>query len=459
VFKLTIIIWGDTMLNDEQKKVVDSDEPFLFLLAGAGSGKTRVIVEKILRLIQEGVLPEHILAITFTRKASKEMKERVCHQDVHIHTFHQLSLMRLKSFYNEDFKVIDGDIGPFNRLELLAITKYKNSYYQTKKPEYYEDYQHILKQNHMKDFDDLLLEYYELLKNHKIHENYHYIFVDEFQDTNRLQYLLLKALIHKHTKVLAVGDPDQSIYQFRGANSKIIDQFVKDYQAKVYTLKINYRSDPIIIEHANRIIKRNHRTYKKELIPSNQRDALVKSILFEEESDEVRWIISTIKMLRKTNIKDHEIAILYRNHFRAFHLKEMLIEENIQFETYDHEMSYPTHGIQLLSIHKAKGLEFDVVFIMGLGIMPAFKDYRQVALDEERRLMFVAITRARHMLYLTTSKRHVSHHTFTSSQFIRECGLKSISYRHINDIISLGDFYGYKTKNDRTDPKDKSSKL
>jgi DNA helicase II / ATP-dependent DNA helicase PcrA len=448
------------MLNDEQKKVVDSNEPFLFLLAGAGSGKTRVIVEKIQRLIKEGVLPEHILAITFTRKASKEMKERINHSDVHIHTFHQLSLIRLKSFYKEDFKVIDGDIGPFNRLELLAITKYKNSYYQTKKPKYYEDYQQILVQNHMKDFDDLLIEYYELLRKKKIQENFQYIFVDEFQDTNRLQYLLLKALINQNTRVLAVGDPDQSIYQFRGANSKIIDQFVKDYQAKVYTLKINYRSDPIILEHANRIIKRNHRTYQKELIPSNQREALVKSILFEEELDEVKWIISTIKTLKEMKIKDHEIAILYRNHFRAFHLKEMLIEENISFETYDHESSYSAHGIQLLSIHKAKGLEFDVVFIMGLeqGIMPALKDYRQIALDEERRLMFVAITRARHILYLTTSKRHVSHHTFTSSQFIRECGLKSISYRHINDIISLGDFHGYKTKDDRTDPKDKSSK-
>jgi DNA helicase II / ATP-dependent DNA helicase PcrA len=126
------------------------------------------------------------------------------------------------------------------------------------------------------------------------------------------------------------------------------------------------------------------------------------------------------------------------------------------YQTSDEETYKEKRGIQLLSIHKAKGLEFDAVILLGLeqGIMPSLKDYRQLTLDEERRLMFVALTRARHFLYVTSVKRHSSNHTFTSSQFIRESGLKSISSKHFNDIISLGDFHGRKTKNSRTDPDD-----
>lgn len=441
------------ILNEEQKIVVYSNEPFLFLLAGAGSGKTRVIVERIKHLILEGIMPEEILAITFTRKASFEMKERIDNPHVHVHTFHQFCYIQLIDYYKETFKLVNDEIEPFSREELLDISRHKNSLYQSKRPKKFIEYQNYLKKKGLKDFDDLILGVYFKIKGKNNPFHYQYIFIDEFQDTNHLQYSLLKELIKKDTKVLAVGDPDQSIYRFRGADSKIIFLYVKEYQAKLYTLSTNYRSRKMILEHANRLIMRNNRKYKKELVATNIENSYVYNLHFDTEKEEAFLIMNLVKIFKSHQIKDEEIAILYRNHHRAFELIQMLHYNHILFQTYDDSNEERKNGVQLLTIHKAKGLEFDAVIIIGLehGVLPSIKNHQYLELEEERRLMFVAMTRARHFLYFSSVKKNSDNHTFTSSQFISESGTKTIPGRRINDIISLGDFNGRKAKNSRID--------
>ncbi len=439
-------------LNEEQKKVVYSTEPFLFLLAGAGSGKTRVVVERIKYLILQGVKPEEILAITFTRKASFEMKERIDNSNVHVHTFHQFCYLKLIDFYKESFELVNEEIEPFSREDILNISKHKNSLYQSKRPKKFIEYQNYLKKNGMKDFDDLILGVYDKIKSKNHPFCYQYIFIDEFQDTNLLQYSLLKELIKKDTKVLAVGDPDQSIYRFRGADSKIIFLYIQDYNAKLYNLSINYRSAKIILDHANRLIMRNNRKYKKRLVSTNEENSHVYNLHFDTEKEEAFFIINLIKIFQKHQFIDEEIAVLYRNHNRAFELIQMLHYTHVSFQTYDDSNEEEKKGIQLLTIHKAKGLEFDAVIILGLeqGVLPSNRNHMHIELEEERRVMFVAMTRARHFLYFSSIAKNSDNHTFTSSQFISESGTKTIPGKRINDIISLGDFNGRKAKNSRT---------
>jgi len=435
---------GDDMnLNEEQKKVVYSNERFLFLLASAGSGKTRVIIERIKYLIEQGINPNRILAITFTRKAAFEMKERAKNKEIHIHTFHQFCYLNLSESSNQEIKMIEEERLPFSRNDISSISKYKNSMYKLPKPRAYDIYQSTLKANNLKDFDDLLLDYYQLIKKKNGYPCYDYIFIDEFQDTNNLQYEVLRKLIHLSTSVLAVGDPDQSIYQFRGANSKIIYRFIKDYQAKLFTLSINYRSNQTIITHANRLIKRNNRRYQKSIISSNQSQFPAYHFKYESEIEEALSLVELIRNLKIKIKKDDEIAVLYRNTTRAYEIKKVLTEYNIPFSSHEHISNH--FGIQLMTIHKAKGLEFDAVIIIGLeqGVLPSMQQNSQLELDEERRLMFVAMTRARQYLYFSSVYYNGQNHSFTSSQFIRESGVKTIKKKHINDIISLGDFNGY----------------
>jgi DNA helicase II / ATP-dependent DNA helicase PcrA len=434
---------GDEMkLNEEQEKVIDSTERFLFLLAGAGSGKTRVIVEKIKRLVDEGVEPTSILAITFTRKSANEMKERVNIKEVAIHTFHQFCYLGLEKVYKETPLLIEESKLDFKKEELLKISKYKNSLYRTIKPKSYDRYQTYLELNKVKDFDDLLLDYLKVLKRNKEIHSFKYIFIDEFQDTNLLQYELLKQLINCNTTVLAVGDPDQSIYQFRGANAKIIDLYLSDFQAIKYTLSTNYRSNETIINHANKLIGYNNRKHKKQLKSYSTIKCDVFSLFFNNELEEALQIIHLIKDFNRLNFSLNEVCVLYRNHYRSYELKHQLSLQEINYQTGDNEM---IEGVHLLSIHQAKGLEFDIVIIIGLekGLLPSNRNNTQSEHDEERRLMFVAITRARHHLIFSHVLVNSSNNIQKPSQFITESGVKHIKKRTLNGIISLGDFNGH----------------
>ena len=416
-------------LNDMQKEVVYADERFLFLLAGAGSGKTRVIIERIKYLIQKGILYDDILGLTFTHKAAKEMQERIENDEVHLHTFHQFALKSLRQFVSYPFKIMNEALESFTREDLLAITKYKNSYYKTKKPKSYDAYQIHLNKHRLKDFDDLLIDFYNLLIKQPYLIRYKYIFVDEFQDTNQLQYMILQKLINKDTHVLCVGDPDQSIYQFRGAQAKIINQYIKDYKAKVMKLTINYRSNKTIIEHANRLIKRNYRAYKKDLIPYNISTEHINSYMFMHVEDEAKTIIKWINDYIKTGIKPIDIAILFRQHHRSFKLMQLLKEQTVYFYQESTNENYSSY-IQLLTIHQAKGLEFDVVIILGLEAytFPSTHIHQKELLDEERRLMFVAMTRAKKYLIFTHVRYNTNMQRQKPSLFIKEAGVKSKIY-------------------------------
>ncbi len=317
----------------------------------------------------------------------------------------------------------------------MEIQIYKNSYFQTKKPKIYNNYQAYLYEHHLKDFDDILIDFYKLMQNKKKIYYYEYIFVDEFQDTNNLQYMILKSLISKNTKVLCVGDPDQSIYKFRGADSKIINQFIKDYQAKVEMLTINYRSNSTIIKHANRLIKRNYRNLKKELHPYKKQKNQIFSYIFVLLEDESFMIANQIKSYISNGIKPREIAVLYRNHYRSNHLKTHF--KIIGFSYYDEgDLLNQQYHINMLTIHQAKGLEFEVVFILGLesNTFPSFHTKQKQFLEEERRLMFVAMTRAKHHLIFT----HIRYDQYDKRQnpsiFIKESGVKSRVYKTDGDI-------------------------
>lgn len=418
-------------LNDMQKKVVYTHEPFLFLLAGAGSGKTRVVIERIKYLLESGIDKKKILALTFTHKASKEMQFRIGDENLAIHTFHQFCLQQLKKDKTYDYNIFLEDEHRFTKVELLTIQIYKNSYFKTKKPKIYDRYQHYLYNYHLKDFDDILIDFYKLINIKKKVYKYNYLFVDEFQDTNYLQYMILKALISKDTKVLCVGDPDQSIYRFRGAEPKIINHFIKDYQAKVEMLTINYRSNATILKHANRLIKRNYRNLKKELLSFYKHTNQISSYIFMSLDDESNTIKDMIKSFISSGIKPKEIAILYRNNYRSYHLKNHF--KIIEFSYYnDTNLSFQDHHIHMLTIHQAKGLEFEVVIILGLeaNIFPSIQTNQKQFLEEERRLMFVAMTRAKEHLIFTHIRYNDYFQRQSPSLFIKECGIKSKIFKN-----------------------------
>ncbi len=418
-------------LNDEQQKAVLATERFLFLLAGAGTGKTKVVVERIRHMISKGVLEHHILAITFTKKAASEMKERLKNQGVHIHTFHSLCHQYLKETLKIEFEMIDEQKMPFRPDETLAISLYKNSLKRLKKPAIYERYQAFLKQNKWKDFDDLLIETIEALKN-KPQDLYHsHIFVDEFQDTNPLQFKLLKTLIKSDTHVFAVGDPDQSIYRFRGAYPTIILEYEKTFQAKRYPLTLNYRSTKAIIQMANQIIFR-HQKMPKQLVSTSPHKGLCYRIYYPSIMEECRQVIRLIRYLKKKHKSYPSIGILYRHHLRVSDLILALHEADIPFDIDDGADS-TEYGIKLLTIHQAKGLEFEAVILLGFekGQLPSYQAQTKAEHDEERRLLFVAVTRAKMDLFATA--------TGVSSLFQRESGLKTVSPSQLDDIISLGD--------------------
>lgn len=404
--------------SDEQRKAILSDEPFLFLQACAGSGKTRVIVERVKRLISEGVESCDILCLTFTKKASLEMYHRLNGKIEQIYTFHQFCYKKLKELTYYPFDIMDGDDVSFSPNEILKVSNYKNTLNRTKKPYSYEKYELYLRENQLKDFDDLLIDYLKLeLKN-----NYRYILIDEFQDTNQLQYEVIKKMIKKNTQVFTVGDPNQSIYRFRGSNYQIIHQFVNDYQAKILTLSMNYRSTPEILYHANALIKYNPKRDYLNMLPYHKEDEPVESISFKNKTQESEYILNAIKQYIYQN-RFQTYAILYRHHERAYHLKYQL------YTTDDYTLMLH-QNVDLLTIHQAKGLEFDFVCLIGLeqGELPSTHENQAFELEEERRLCFVGMTRAKKKLILTHVTSDDSGNIYTPSVFLRESRVKTHDY-------------------------------
>ena len=364
-------------LNDKQKEaVLHMDGPCL-VIAGAGSGKTKVLTTRIANLIDSGVSPYNILAITFTNKAAKEMRERlellVPNNNAFVGTFHSFGVRIIRENYdllglNRNFTILDSDdvttiikrimkeknidskeCAPAyirNRISFIKnenmsiaeIEKFFNTPAEKIAYEIYKEYINILKNNNSVDFDDLLLLPVKLFKNNpevleKYQDRFKYILIDEYQDTNEVQYSLTKLLAKKHQNIFIVGDPDQSIYMFRGANYKNILNFEKDYKnAVIIPLEENYRSTSNILNAANSVIRNNKERKEKNLWSSKGDGVKVKYLRAYDEKNEVDLVISEIKKLLESGYKKKDIAIFYRTNGQARVVEEQFLKANLPYK-------------------------------------------------------------------------------------------------------------------------------
>ncbi|MCD8159121.1 MAG: DNA helicase PcrA [Clostridiales bacterium] len=365
-------------LNPMQKQAVLHTEGPLLLLAGAGSGKTRVLTHRIAYLIEQGIRPWNILAITFTNKAAKEMKERVektspLGADVWVATFHSTCVRILRRHaeklgYTNSFTIFDAsdseklmktvlkeaniDDKQFKPKALLStISSFKNDgispselekqasdYREKIIADIYSDYQKSLFRNNAFDFDDLIIKTTELFRLFpdiliSYQERFKYILIDEYQDTNTAQYNLVSLLADKYKNLCVVGDDDQSIYAFRGANIQNILDFEKDYPtAKVIKLEQNYRSTSNILNAANDVIKNNMGRKGKTLWTDKDEGDKITYFRSETDRDEAGFIADNIKRLvNREGYSYNQIAILYRNNFLSRAIGEGLVKASLPY--------------------------------------------------------------------------------------------------------------------------------
>ncbi len=364
-------------LNDRQKEAVNITEGPLLVLAGAGSGKTKVLTTKVAKLILDNnVDPSNILAITFTNKAAKEMKERILNMigpigyQIQISTFHSFGLSILKKHYdklklNKNFTILDSDDSSILIKNILKdinsdenykaikniISNNKNALIDSYEYErfvtndydelvldVYRKYENRLIKNNSVDFDDLLMlpivlfrKYPDILKEYQ--EQYKYILIDEYQDTNEAQYLLTKMISAKYKNICVVGDDSQSIYSWRGSNYKNILNFEKDYpNCKTVYLEQNYRSTKTIINASNDLIKNNINRKDKNLWTDNEEGLKIEYKRATDEKDEAYYVVSEINKLLDNGSKLSDIAILYRTNAQSRNLEDELLLNNIPYK-------------------------------------------------------------------------------------------------------------------------------
>ena len=365
-------------LNDKQIEAVNYKDGPCLVLAGAGSGKTRVLTQRIIKLIEDGVSPYNILAITFTNKAAKEMRSRVenslgsLSDSIFIGTFHSFGLRILRENfrlvgYTSNITILDTDdtkalikriikemdLDPKDYDIKYIISKISNAKNDGVSPsEYsrlflheddkviaviYEKYLKLLKENNSVDFDDLLLKPVELLKKHpEVLEHYQdrfiYILVDEYQDTHSIQYELCKMLAKKYQNIFVVGDANQSIYSWRNADYRNILNFERDYKnAKVILLEENYRSTNNILKAANSVIKNNSEGKKLNLWTSSGDGDKVDYIRVEDEIKEATFVIDKIKDLVSLGYKYSDFAVLYRTNAQSRVLEQTCTSNGVPY--------------------------------------------------------------------------------------------------------------------------------
>lgn len=363
-------------LNKEQIEAVKHINGPMLVLAGAGSGKTRVLTNRIAYLIENGISESNILAITFTNKAAKEMKERVINligsqaNSIQISTFHSLGLKIIKENsnllgYSSNFTILDSDdtltvvkkilkemdLNPkfYNakeirnkissaKNELIDPDNYSKVEFDKNVVTVYERYTKKLIQGNSVDFDDLLLLPIKLFKNNKdalqkYQKKYQYVLIDEYQDTNEAQYIFSKMLCSETKNIFVVGDNDQAIYAFRGANFKNILNFEKDYpNCKVIMLEENYRSTKNILDAANSVIKHNRERKDKNLWCNNDIGSKVKYIKTETDKEECEYVTKKIKELHDNNVNYEDIAVLYRTNAQSRLIEEEMLKSGIPYK-------------------------------------------------------------------------------------------------------------------------------
>ena len=360
-------------LNKEQKEAVLHKEGPCLVLAGAGSGKTKVLTTRIANMINEGIYSGNILAITFTNKAAKEMRDRISNMTnnnyAFVGTFHSFGLRIIrenteKLGLTSNFTIIDSDDVSsvikkimkefdistkeysvsyirnkisFIKNEMLSdaeVDKYLNSPPEKVAVKVYREYEKILKRNNAVDFDDLLKRPVELFMQNddildKYQEKYRYILIDEYQDTNEVQYKLVKLLASKYRNLFVVGDVNQSIYGFRWSNYKNILNFEKDYpDSKSITLNQNYRSTNTILNAANSVIKNNIERKEVNLYSTFGDGVKIKYFRGNDEKDEVKLVVDEIKKLLDEGYDYNDFAILYRTNAQSRNVEDAILKVN-----------------------------------------------------------------------------------------------------------------------------------
>ena len=366
-------------LNTEQRKAVLKTEGPLLILAGAGSGKTKVLTTKIAYLIEEcGIDPYNILAITFTNKAAKEMKDRIYKmvgekaKNSQISTFHSFGVEILRrNFkylgYDRNFVIMDTEDTTTVIKRILKekgydpksynsnyirnkISNYKNDFIDPEGAikyaasdeekvivEVYKEYDKKLKDNNTVDFDDLLMLPIKLFKEHKevlswYEDRFQYVLIDEYQDTNEAQYILTRLLTNKNRNICVVGDVDQSIYSFRGANYRNILNFEKDYkESEVIKLEQNYRSTTNILDAANDVIKHNKERKDKKLWSDKGKGDKITYYRAKNGIDESVFVANEINRLIDEGVEYKDIAVLYRTNAQSHTLEEACINHQIPY--------------------------------------------------------------------------------------------------------------------------------
>lgn len=376
---------GFEQLNDMQQKAVLQTEGPVLVLAGAGSGKTGALTVRIAHLLETGVKPWNILAITFTNKAAKEMRERVNAlvgtgaTDIWISTFHATCVQILRREirhldFDTQFSIYDTDDQEkvmkevFKRLNMSPIDKSFSlksamaqishqkeemvsweDFAKTVDPldlkakrlaKVYQLYQQLLKENNALDFDDLIYKTVLLFRTHpevleKYQERFRYIMVDEYQDTNTSQYELVHLLAAKYQNLCVVGDDDQSIYGWRGANIRNILDFEKDFpNTCVIKLEQNYRSTKKILEAANAVIHHNVTRKEKSLWTENDSGSILHVYKADNEYDEARYVAEQIQQLQKDGIGLNQFAVLYRANAQSRTIEDQFVKKGIPYRLF-----------------------------------------------------------------------------------------------------------------------------
>ena len=365
-------------LNDKQREAASQIDGSILILAGAGSGKTRTITYRIAHMIENvGISPYSILAVTFTNKAAKEMRERVeelvgdVAKACTISTFHSFGMRLLRMYgkevgYNSNFTIYDTDdqkrivkailkgqnlsingvklterdlVSMISKIKEQIKTLDEYSVMNKQIVEVYDKYNRALLESNAMDFSDILLNTYKLLQKseilEKVQNKYKYIMIDEYQDTNNLQYKIIDLIARKSSNLCVVGDENQSIYGFRGANILNILNFENNYNnAKIIKLEENYRSTTTILDAANELIKNNKSSKDKKLWTQNGKGDLIKVLACDNARDEVSRIIEIIKRNHQNGIAYRDMTILYRTNAQSRLFEEGFLRYNIPHKVF-----------------------------------------------------------------------------------------------------------------------------
>ncbi len=367
-------------LNDAQREAALETEGAVLVTAGAGSGKTRLLTHRIAHIVMDlGVDPYNVLAITFTNKAADEMKNRIYSligaSDVWISTFHSMCAKILRRFgsklgYDSNFSIYSQDESErtvkqvvkdmnhtddsFYKKAVRRISdaknggitpvEYENEYFDdpdaAELAEVYARYEQVLRDNNAMDFDDLLLKTRDLFDGNPdvlaiYQRRFHYIHVDEFQDTNTIQYEIVRMLADGHGNIFVVGDEDQSIYGWRGANVSNMQHFIDDFGAKIFKLEQNYRSTENILEAANNLIKHNISRIEKRLWSNLGKGERVIAYKAKDESSEADFVVNTInKLIRNNGYRPHDFAVLMRVNALTRLLEQRFMQYDMPYKVY-----------------------------------------------------------------------------------------------------------------------------